>query len=222
MKRMLSVIAPVVLTAGVVATCFGAPASAVVQSAVWQTLPGGDGGACHTGGVSGSSTYTWCWGKQHLLNDGSPTRDMYSFRVTLSGSATHGHHIEKLWVEPRPRAGSPVQHWQGTDPFKPDQTVSSSHACVTTSQSVGGGSVPLTFGTSQQTCKNEVFGPKLYATAGHHAGVWSTDAVCSMPTSEVRKVYATVTVWVASGKVPLWDTTLHGMYVRSCNKFPRP
>jgi hypothetical protein len=192
----------------------GAPSAS--GTGTWQTLSGSAGGACHSGGVSGWSAYTWCWGKQKLTKDGDSSRDNFSWRMTLSGNATNGKHIKRLWVEPFPRSGSPAQHWRGTDPFMPDHTVNVQTNCSTTTTSVGGGDIPFTYSTSQQTCDQESFGPKLYTDPGHHAGIWSTNNYCNVGTSQVRKVYATMTVWVAQGKVPLWDSTHHGADAKKC------
>lgn len=215
--RTWRTVSPVLAVASAAVTVSLAWMPAASATGKWQTLPGNNGGACHSGGVSGWSIYTWCWGKKKLARDGQPRRDLYAWRMTLSGNATNGKHLQKLWVEPFPRPSSPTQHWSGTDPFKPDHTVNAQSNCVTTTTQVGGGEeVPFTFSTSQQTCDNESFGPKLYDQPGHHAGVWSTDDYCHIGTSQVRKVYATMTVWVAEGKVPLWDSTHHGADARKC------
>ena len=213
---MMTSLCPTLFRAGLVAVvatlAFGFPASA----SEWQTLPGAKGGSCATGGVAGWSRYTCCWGKQRMIRDGQPRRDTYSFRMTLVGNALGDKHLDKLWVEPRPRTSSPAQHWRGTDPFKPDQTITEQLNCVTRATSVGGGQVPFTYTTSQQSCRHESFGPKLYKEPGHHAGIWTTDERCSMRPTEVRKVYVTMTVWVAAGRVPLWDSARRGAKVFRC------
>lgn len=179
-------------------------APAPAQAADWEDV----GSNCYDDGVEGWTFYTWCWGKKKRLNDGSSTKDIYAFKMTSSGNSTDGKYLDKLWVEPDPRDTSPAMEWQGTDPFKPDQTYSTDTACLDWTLTIGGGPVPAAFSVGGRVCDTESFGPKLYAEDGHHAGVWN-DSNC-VAAGTVRKVSSLVLVRVNQGKVPLWSSDLRG------------
>ena len=188
-----------------IALCFSPLAlPAPAQAADWDLVDS----ACHDDGTEGWTFYTWCWGKKKRLNDGNGDKDIYAFKMTSSGNSTDGKYLDRLWVEPDPRETSPNMVWHGTDPFKPDHTISTNTNCVGWEMTIGGGPVPAAFSVNGQVCDTESFGPKLYAEDGHHAGVWN-DSNC-VPSGTVRKVTSLVLVRVNQGKLPLWSSERRG------------
>ena len=169
----------------------------------------GAGSSCTTGGVKDNSKMTMCWARKKLKNDGSKKVDYFAFRQTLTAYALKKRKMQKVWVEPLPTGVA--QAWTGADPFMPDQTQESQDSCVMYSRSVGGGAIPATFSTSTNVCKKETFGPKLYKTPGHHAGVWYRKSCIAAGKS--RKVYAGVTVKVKNGKTATWTAKRYGANV---------
>ena len=169
---------------------------------------------CKSGGVSNWSKYTRCWAKKKRNRDRAPRRDFYTFRMTISGNATDGKYMSRLWVEPDPGSRSPRMAWAGADPFKPDATVTSEgDNCVTSTWTIGvgvAGAGQIAFSSSTQECQHEYFGPQLYSEPGHHAGIWWADEGNRAPAGVVKKAVAMVAVRTREGKQPNWATDRYG------------
>ncbi len=169
----------------------------------------GAGSACKSGGVKNNSKMTMCWARKKLKNDRSKKADYFAYRQTLTAYALKRRKMQKMWVEPLPTGVA--QSWTGSDPFMPDRTQETQDSCVTYSASVGGGAIPATFSISTNVCKKERFGPKLYKTPGHHAGIWYRKSCIAA--GKARKVYAGVTVRVKNGKTATWTPRRYGANV---------
>jgi hypothetical protein len=169
---------------------------------------------CKSGGVSGWSKYTRCWAKKQRNRDRDRRLDYYTFRMTISGNATDGKYMSKLWVEPNPGSRSPRMRWAGADPFQPDETVTTeNNDCTTTTWSIGitvARAVTASFSSSTQQCDKEHFGPKLYSEQGHHAGIWWAEEGNRAPAGVVKKAVAMVAVRTRQGKQPNWSTDRYG------------
>lgn len=205
-RRCAQLIASVAIVTGLVQ---GVPTVALAAS--WDPVSSD----CHNGGVSGSSVYTWCWSKKKRINDNTPTSDVYAFRMTLAGNAVDSDdYLNRLWVEIDPRDSSPGMAWYSADPFKPDDAIESSSDCKTWTWSIGVSSgITAAFSESGTVCARTIYTPKLYSERGHHAGVLNKSNCWGG--GVVKKVAASVLVRTAQNRVPLWDTSKHGMYVRN-------
>lgn len=210
MKTYRHVIAALITSViGSVGLSIAVPAAA--SAASWDPVASD----CHNGGVSGWSEYTWCWSKKKRINDNTPNIDIYAFRMTLSGNATSGEWMNRLWVEMDPRSTSPAMSWHSADPFKPDDAVESSGDCRNWTWTIGAavGIVSGAYSESGSVCAKTIYTPKRYSEDGHHAAVLNKSNCWSA--GVVKKVAASVLVRTGQGKVPLWDSSKHGMYVRN-------
>ncbi len=173
---------------------------------------------CDSGGVSGWSKYTRCWAKKKRNKDRDRRRDYYTLRMTISGNATSGNYLARLWVEPYPGAESPRMQWTGADPFAPDRTVTSSRDCRSTTWTIGAGvagAVNVSFSSTTEECKHESFGPKLYSQDGHHAGIWYAPKGSRAPSGVVKKAVVMVAVRTRQGNQPNWATDRYGAWAYS-------
>jgi hypothetical protein len=180
------------------------------QAAGWKDVDG----ACHNGGVSGNTEYLWCWDKKKRVNDDTPNIDVFAFHMSLSGEATSGV-LNRLWVEMDPRSTSPTQSWYSTDPRKPNQSYTTNTNCKDWSWSIGySAGITAAYSESGTICSDKiVYEPVNNTEQGHHAGeLWKSDCWGGGVT---KRVTAAVLVKVAQGKVPLWDTSKHGMHQRT-------
>lgn len=197
----------IAVVAGVALFALPAPASA----ASWQDA-GSPSSDCYNEGVEGWSFYRFCWAKKKRVNDNTPTKDVFAFRTSISGYATNGKYLAKLWTEPMPRSSSPAMSWEGVDSYKPDTSTSTSTNCKSWSWSVGVSYVvEAAFTQTSEICDQEKYYPKFYDADGHHAGVWSVTGSCIPAGSgNTRKAAVGMVVRVGQGKVPLWDSARRG------------
>ena len=180
------------------------------QAAGWNDA----GGNCYNGGVSGNTSYLWCWDKKKRVNDSTPNIDVYAFHMSLSGEATSGW-LNRLWVEMDPRSTSPAQSWYSTNPRKPNQTYTTNTNCTDWTWTIGVDvGVSAAYSESGTICSDKIeYEPVNNTEAGHHAGeLWKSNCWGSGTT---KRVTAAVLVKVAQGALPLWETDRHGMAQRT-------
>lgn len=196
-----------IATMAAVAVCASSLLASPAEASSWKTLNGG----CSYGGVDGWSTYLMCYTRKKRVNDHTPRKDVYSFDMTLSGSATNGKYLAKLWVEPYPSGSSAPQSWDGAQPYKPIASTETTGSCKGWSWTIGvEAGLQASYSESGQVCNSEAYDPKMYKNdPGHWAAIWSASGSC-LPSGRVRYVAAAVDVHVRQGGAAHWATDHDG------------